>query len=612
MTENNGQINNSTSVGNNEVQNPIISVIVPAYNVEKYIGKCLTSLINQTISNIEIIITDDGSADNTKKIISDYAASDKRIIYLQQENLGPSEARNKGLQLAKGKYISFVDSDDWIDNDFLEKLYSAIIRYDADIACATAIRKRRHIEKYRVYYDKYEEYQSLEDKIRVCGVPNSCYIWNKLYRSDLIRGRKFQKGVYFEDILWLPEVIKSSKKLITVPDVKYYYRANNNSIVKKYSPKKQNDSYNAKKYIIEFFDSNNLTLSSEYRVITKEIKNFLNFPIAKIKEFEGREYFKLFDFLTLYTKKETENRCVYNVLGIKINSAKNKLSDEEYKKLNFEYENNNAVVPNLKSKYETLEELTNTQKSIARYGDGEFNLIFGEDISFQKYDKNLSQRLKEILVSDNEKVMVALPDIFANLNKYTPEVVKFWRKYIVANRDKLYSIINLEKQYYDSFVTRPYINMVNKSESAKYFDSAKKIWEAKDVIFVEGEASRLGYKNDLFENAKSIKRIICPAKNAYEKYDEILTECKKQNNDVLFIIALGPVATVLAYDLANTGYRALDLGHIDIEYEWFLKKADKKIPIKDKYVNEVRKGKTVTKLDDTGYKKEIIVDFTKE
>ena len=132
------------------------------------------------------------------------------------------------------------------------------------------------------------------------------------------------------------------------------------------------------------------------------------------------------------------------------------------------------------------------------------------------------------------------------------------------------------------------------------------------MIFVEGEASRLGYKNDLFENAESIKRIICPAKNAYEKYDEILTECKKQNNDVLFIIALGPVATVIAYDLANTGYRALDLGHIDIEYEWFLKKADKKIPIKDKYVNEVRKGKTVTKLDDTGYKKEIIADFTKE
>ena len=208
--------------------------------------------------------------------------------------------------------------------------------------------------------------------------------------------------------------------------------------------------------------------------------------------------------------------------------------------------------------------------------------------------------------------MVGIPNVFGNIDISIGNAVNFWRKYCVNNREEIYRELNMSQQYYDSTVTRIYIDEQNKIKSKELFEKYKKIWNEKDIIFVEGEGSRLGYGNDLFANADTIQRIICPATNAFAKYDEILKECKKQPKEKLFILALGPTATVLAYDLAQLGYRALDLGHIDIEYEWFLLGAKKKVPIKNKYVNETRRGKIVTSLDDDKYKSEIICNLVKE
>ena len=108
-----------------------ISIIVPVYNCAKYIKKCLDSLINQTFKNIEIILVNDGSTDNSEEIIQSY--DDNRIVYIKQKNQGPSAARNLGIDLAKGEYIGFVDSDDWIDADYYEKLYNAIAANNAII-----------------------------------------------------------------------------------------------------------------------------------------------------------------------------------------------------------------------------------------------------------------------------------------------------------------------------------------------------------------------------------------------------------------------------------------------------------------------------------------------
>ena len=282
---------------------PLISVVVPAYNVENYIPDCLESLIGQSFKDIEIIVINDGSTDNTPAIIEKYAKEDKRIRVISQKNSGLSKTRNVGIDNARGEYIAFVDSDDWVDAEFFEKLYNAATKNDADLAAASILRYREHSQKYRVHFTEEKVYTTLEDKIKACNIPKCCYVWNKLYKSSLIKNYKFQEGVYFEDILWTPEVLKNSNKLVTVPDVTYYYRVNKNSIVKKTpSKKKQEDSYYAKKYIINFFEKNNLKLSKKDYNITKSVKYLFHIPLIRVKENHDRELFLLFGCIPVFSK----------------------------------------------------------------------------------------------------------------------------------------------------------------------------------------------------------------------------------------------------------------------------------------------------------------------
>ena len=124
--------------------------------------------------------------------------------------------------------------------------------------------------------------------------------------------------------------------------------------------------------------------------------------------------------------------------------------------------------------------------------------------------------------------------------------------------------------------------------SVQILEKLKMIWDKKEILIVEGELSRMGVGNDLYENAAGLSRLICPAENAFGKYDEILEASKKYGKDKLILIALGPTATILSHDLAKNGYWAIDIGHIDVEYMWMLSKTQTKIPIKGRYVIEAR------------------------
>lgn len=145
----------------------------------------------------------------------------------------------------------------------------------------------------------------------------------------------------------------------------------------------------------------------------------------------------------------------------------------------------------------------------------------------------------------------------------------------------------------------------DKCGAEKRFDLLKLLWEKKDLLIVEGEKTKLGVNNNLFENSKSIKRIIAPAQNAFSVYNEILESVKKNAEKRMVLIALGPTATVLAYDLAKENIQALDIGHIDIEYEWYLNGDETKKPIKGKSVQELH-VQEVGKENDTQYLSEII------
>jgi glycosyltransferase family protein len=248
-------------------------------------------------------------------------------------------------------------------------------------------------------------------------------------------------------------------------------------------------------------------------------------------------------------------------------------------------------------------------KSITRFGDGEFDMIYGIGMNYQKYNPELAKRLEEIVKSYDEGILVGIPNVF-NLDyceEYTGFATEFWPKWVNNYKFKIVRLLRRDRQYYSAQISRFYLDYKDKSHVGDYVENLKKIWDKKDVVIIEGEKSRLGIGNDLFDNMNSIERIICPSENAFEYYDRIYNEALKIDKNKLILLALGPTATVLSYDLYKAGYHTVDIGHVDIEYEWFLRKATKKIKIENKYVTEVTDGRTnIEDIVDAKYEKEVI------
>lgn len=258
---------------------------------------------------------------------------------------------------------------------------------------------------------------------------------------------------------------------------------------------------------------------------------------------------------------------------------------------------------------ETIDKLINDKCSISRFGDGEFDMICGVGMKYQKYNKELAKRLKQVLDSNEKGLLIGINNVIdlEYSEKYNDFANNFWKGWLHDNKFKLLKLLSKNKQYYSSNITRFYIDYKDKSWVGDYVKSLKRIWDNQNVVIIEGEYSRLGVGNDLFDNMKSIQRIICPSENAFEIYDKILNEILKIDKNKMIMLALGPTATVLAYDLFKAGYRAIDIGHVDIEYEWFLRKATEKIKIETKYVTEVKNGENdIQDIKDEKYEKEII------
>jgi len=267
-------------------------------------------------------------------------------------------------------------------------------------------------------------------------------------------------------------------------------------------------------------------------------------------------------------------------------------------------------IPTIKSADETLAKILQAKCSLSRFGDGEFGVMSGSRIHFQNRCPELARRLKEVIASDTPNLLVGLPDCFGSLDNYLPPVANFWRKWMSQKREMACSYLDMNRVYYNAFFTRVYMPF-NKTgghykNCGDYFERVRKIWAGRDVVICEGEGTRFGMFNDLLDGAKSISRIICPARSAFDKYDEILSAFNDISPDKLVLAALGPTATVLAYDLCNEGYQAIDIGHLDVEYEWFLRKDVAGAPLEFKYVDGSSKGRKVHRLEDPEYKRQII------
>lgn len=216
------------------MDNPLISVIVPIYKVEPYLRRCLDSIVNQTYTNLEIILVDDGSPDGCPAICDEYAAKDSRIIVIHKENGGLSDARNAGLDICKGEYISFVDSDDWIADCFIEVLFKSIQDTNAEIGiCGYIQTSSSYTTKYNVSNVIKTTLSSIEATTKLWSKERITYVtvWGKLYNRFLWKNVRFPKGLIHEDEYTSYILLYNAKKTVCIDIPLYYYYQRLDSIM---------------------------------------------------------------------------------------------------------------------------------------------------------------------------------------------------------------------------------------------------------------------------------------------------------------------------------------------------------------------------------------------
>ena len=317
-----------------------LSIIVPVYNVEKYLPKCLESLIKQTLKDIEIICVNDGSMDNSLAILKEFASKDSRIKIIDNQHQGVAKTRNTGIEQSTGEYIGFVDSDDYIDIDFFEKLYNSATKSNSDIAIASILKHKNFFNIYNAKYTKEETAITIQDKIKLCEDKKHFffYAWNKIYHSGFIKENniKFSEGQIYEDVMFAIKALYYSNKIISVYGTKYHYIEHENSLTK-YKDKtgeKEHDLIKAYSELQEFCNSKNIEIPERLNYYTKENFGFI-LNLYKGKYQSKIQLFNIFTIATISNYSET--RKLITILGFKIKIAKREIAKERQENGFYQY-----------------------------------------------------------------------------------------------------------------------------------------------------------------------------------------------------------------------------------------------------------------------------------
>lgn len=279
-------------------------------------------------------------------------------------------------------------------------------------------------------------------------------------------------------------------------------------------------------------------------------------------------------------------------------------------------ERQQIVYPKVSPAQEAIALVCREHRSLVRFGDYEFELMrMKARARYQKVNEELAGRLKEIIRTKREDILIAIADNYGSLDRYMEAAAEDIRAYMTPQtRAEHMVLLDPEKTYYDAYLSRPYMIYKDKQAAGAKFEALRQIWKGRDVLIVEGSQTRMGVGNDLLANARSVNRILAPSENAYDKYVQILT-CVKETaaRDELILLALGATASVLAYDLACNGFWAVDIGHLDLEYEWYRAGVKERYDIPYKYVNEIYRGNQVCDLPEAlreDYEKQIVRDLS--
>ena len=247
---------------------PLISVIVPIYKVEAYLSRCIDSIINQTYKNLEIILVDDGSPDNCPKLCDDYAKKDDRIRVIHKQNGGLSDARNAGMKVANGDYISFIDSDDYVSSDFIETLYEIMISENSDIVECSVV-KFYEDNNFADYNDDLSvtNYTTLDGLSALIDEnPFHQHVWNKLYKAKLVLDIPYAVGKLNEDEFWTYQVFGRAKKVTKINKTMYFYFQRESSIMGNNYNLKRLDALEGKANRQKYIDKNYPEISKQSKI----------------------------------------------------------------------------------------------------------------------------------------------------------------------------------------------------------------------------------------------------------------------------------------------------------------------------------------------------------
>ncbi len=357
-----------------------------------------------------------------------------------------------------------------------------------------------------------------------------------------------------------------------------------------------------------FMNTDEMQEIYELKKENEHLRNDVNTICAALDEIYGT-----YGELVKLAQKNMENNFqISNELRaakLKIDNFKYEISDPRMNGEHFFY-------PRFRSNEETICLINDEKKSLARFGDGEFSLAFHiQRQKFQCLDEKLSERIWQILSGDvPDNLLIGIADNYGSLDKYNDKTALAIREYMTESvRSMHQQLLNETMVYSDAYITRPYViyKDVFSDEPRRRFELLKTIWAKKNIVIVEGAQTRLGVRNDLFEGCATIKRIIAPATDSFSRYKDILNACIDIAPSAdMFLLAIGPSSGVLAYDLSIHDIQAIDVGHVDLEYEWFLAGKGERVQVPYKYNNEVQEGEKVEEIHDVTYEAQIVASFT--
>ena len=501
-----------------------ISVIIPVFNVENYLARCLDSVINQTLKDIEIICVDDGSTDNSFNILNDYKNSDDRIQVYQQENGGHSVATNTGLKYVTGDYIFFVDSDDWIELDALEKLYNNAIENDSDLVLYDSI---EHLPENQFRERRYGILNGLKNEIfdyksEKRLILNSYYVqWSKLYKTYFFRQHNLKLPDFrlYEDIGLNVAAITFAKRITYLPEILYHYNRLNDSSLQntKVEMNRSKIIFDVIFYIERFLIENNLFNYLELNFLEFKIKQpkiiFENLDDASKEDFYQDlrncflsidsnpkklsllpfEFYSFFvHIITLKNYEQYSNFSFYkqnvnelffdyidkNELDLKLNNFKDNLLDE-----------NSDIIISLTSFPERINEVPYTIYSLLNQSLKPSKVVLWLAIDeFPNKEKDLPEKLLNL---KNNGLSIGWCNNLKSFKKLIPSLKEYPSNIIVTADDDIFYRKDWLKSLYDAYLNNPNSIICTRGRKIKFKNKTLDKYETWELCKTQEDASYL-------------------------------------------------------------------------------------------------------------------------